>query len=571
MALDKNISYPDYSKNIRYKIIIDGQEINDYFEYIISISTHCGFNKISSLEIVLNNIVDEVNEIFLADKAVFGINKQIEVFVGYDEASNCIFKGTIITKNITNLCSVLTITAKNDAEKLTKSRKLICYKEKKDDEIIQSICSKEKIDCDIESTKISNEKVVQYNSTDWDFINMRAEANGLILFNNQDGIFAKAPNFNNDIKLNLIRGYNIIDIEEELDIRHSHKSYNIDGWNYTDQNIEKKSSYHDNLIQNKEEQSKEETLDLISFCTQEDNFNDVYQESQSIRNDLSFMKGKITTLGYAPIEPMDIVNLCKVGKSFNGKAIVSNVVHSIKNGSWKTMLDLGYDDTSYICKYSDVETKPLMGMSVGVNGLQYAKVESLEGDPLNEGRIYINLIGSTDTKLWARIATLDAGNNRGSFFIPEINDEVIVGFIDNNPNQPIILGSLHSNKSKQPCEIKDENYIKTYVSKENIKITIDDENKALYFETPGGNKLSLNDKEKGICLEDQNGNKITLNDQGISIESQKALTIKANQDVNIEGNNMTLKANAQLKAQGMSSEVSASGNLVIKGGIVQIN
>jgi len=73
-------------------------------------------------------------------------------------------------------------------------------------------------------------------------------------------------------------------------------------------------------------------------------------------------------------------------------------------------------------------------------------------------------------------------------------------------------------------------------------------------------------------LEDQNGNTLILNDQGITIESKKALTIKAAQDVTIEGNNVNIKANAQLKAAGTTgAEFSASGNTVVKGAMVQIN
>lgn len=568
----KKISYPDYTGKIRYKIVIDGHELTEkYRQLIVSISSQCGLNKISSLELIMNNdLIDVEKKIYLSDDNTIDTHKNIEVYVGYEKASNCIFKGIIVKKNVSKLCTILTITAKHEAEKLTRVRKMISYENDKDDNIIQSICSKENIKCNIEKTKASPERIVQYNSTDWDFINMRAEANGLLLYTNEKGIVARAPQYEK-VNLNLIKGYNIIDIEEEIDIRHSHiNSYVEKKWDDSEQEVTDTSSSSKNLTQSKDEQG--ETQEIINLGTQEtDSTTNVLLESKSIRNDLSYLKGKITTIGYAPIEPCDIVELHEIGKSFNGKVIVSNVIHSLKSGVWETRLEIGYDDTPYVSKYDNIAEKPAMGTSIGVNGLQYAKIEGLEGDPLNKGRIYISLIGLPDTKLWARLATFDAGNGRGSFFIPEKNDEVIVGFIDNNPNQPIILGSLHSGKSKQPYEIKDNNTIKGYVSKENIKITIDDDNKALYFETPGGNKLSLNDKDKGIIIEDQNGNKITLNDQGISIESQKAITIKSTQDVNLEGNNTTIKANAQLKAQGMASEVSATGNTVIKGGIVQIN
>ena len=170
------------------------------------------------------------------------------------------------------------------------------------------------------------------------------------------------------------------------------------------------------------------------------------------------------------------------------------------------------------------------------------------------------------------MATLDAGNKRGSFFMPEIDDEVIVGFVDGDPHNAVVLGMLHSSQAPMPLEITDENHQKGFFSRENIQLLFDDEKKSLLMETPGGNKLLISDDEKGVSLEDQNGNTIVMNDQGITIESKKNLTLKASHDISIEGMNVNVKANAQLVAQGTSStEVSASGNTVIKGGLVQIN
>ena len=73
-------------------------------------------------------------------------------------------------------------------------------------------------------------------------------------------------------------------------------------------------------------------------------------------------------------------------------------------------------------------------------------------------------------------------------------------------------------------------------------------------------------------MEDQNGNKIILDDSGITVESAKALNLKAATDVTIEGNNINIKANAAFKAEGASgAELSTSGSAVLKGSIVQIN
>ena len=173
----------------------------------------------------------------------------------------------------------------------------------------------------------------------------------------------------------------------------------------------------------------------------------------------------------------------------------------------------------------------------------------------------------------------DAGKQRGTYFRPEIDDEVIVGFLSDDPRHPVILGMCHSSAKPAPEPAKDDNHHKGYVSREKLKLTFDDEKKIIAMETPGGNKFSMSEDAKGITLEDQNGNKITLDDSGISIESAKDLILKASKDVKLSGTNTELTADSAFKASGTSkAEVSGSSmtikgsaTTVIQGGMVQIN
>src|SRR4029079_19624165 len=139
--------------------------------------------------------------------------------------------------------------------------------------------------------------------------------------------------------------------------------------------------------------------------------------------------------------------------------------------------------------------------------------------------------------IWARLATLDAGKSRGTYFRPEIGDEVVVGFLGDDPRNPVVLGMFHSSAKPAPEAAKDDNHHKGYVSREKMKFTFDDEKKVIVLETPGGNKMTLSEEEKGVVLQDQHGNKITLNDSGMLIESVKDLTLKAAKDLKIEGMN----------------------------------
>jgi len=224
---------------------------------------------------------------------------------------------------------------------------------------------------------------------------------------------------------------------------------------------------------------------------------------------------------------------------------------------------------------------PASGLLPAVSGLQIGIVTVLENDPDGEERIKVRLplVSASEEGIWARIATLDAGKNRGTFFRPEIGDEVVVGFLSDDPCYPVILGMCHSSAKPAPEPAKDSNHRKGYVSREKMQFTFDDEKKIIVLETPGGNKLTLSDEDKGIVIEDQNGNKITLDDSGVKIDSSKDLILKASKDMNAEGSNIELKAQTGFKASGAgSAEVSGASTTIkgsatttISGGVVQIN
>jgi uncharacterized protein involved in type VI secretion and phage assembly len=215
-----------------------------------------------------------------------------------------------------------------------------------------------------------------------------------------------------------------------------------------------------------------------------------------------------------------------------------------------------------------------------VQGLQIGIVTDLE-DPEGEHRVKVRLpvVSTEEEGVWMRLATLDAGNNRGTFFRPELDDEVIVGFIFNDPNNPVILGMLHSSALPAPLTASNDNHEKGYVSRSEMKMIFNDDEKSCKLETPGGKKITLSDKDGLVQIEDENGNKIKMESSGITIESATALKLKAGTDITLEAVNIKLTPSAQfsvsasgsVEISGTMAKVEGSGVTQIKGGMVMIN
>lgn len=273
------------------------------------------------------------------------------------------------------------------------------------------------------------------------------------------------------------------------------------------------------------------------------------------------------------VKPGQIITLQGVGDRFKGDLFVTGVRQEVEKGLWETVLQFGVSPQWFAERFN-VQKPMAAAMLPAVQGLQVGVVTRLAGDPDNEQRIMVRVpvIHPQDDGTWCRLATLDAGSKRGTYFRPELGDEVIVGFINNDPRDAILLGQLHSSSKAAPQPVTDANDLKGYVSRSGITLQFDDNQKAVTLATPGGNQIVLSDQDSKILIQDVNGNSITLDQSGVSIQSASAFQAKAASDFKVQGANTTIQADAQLTAKGgASAEFSSSGSTSLKGSLVQIN
>jgi uncharacterized protein involved in type VI secretion and phage assembly len=163
-----------------------------------------------------------------------------------------------------------------------------------------------------------------------------------------------------------------------------------------------------------------------------------------------------------------------------------------------------------------------------------ARVVSLD-DPESLNRVQVHLISyagidGQDLPLWARVVCPFAGNDRGAFLMPDVDDEVLVVFVQGDPRYPLVIGGLWSGANAAPASIgAGGNVIKRIRSKNGIQITLEDRKgqETLTLETPGGQTVTLKDGPGAITLEDSNGNSVKLETSGITVQAPSTVKVQA--------------------------------------------
>jgi Rhs element Vgr protein len=314
-----------------------------------------------------------------------------------------------------------------------------------------------------------------------------------------------------------------------------------------------------------------------------------WSKAELLRSKLARICGQVSFQGSALAKTGALLSLKGVGDRFNGNVFIAGVHHSIRDGDWVTHVDFGLP-AGWHAQQRPAAFAPAAGHLPPIRGLQTGVVKKIHEDPAGAYRILVTLplVQSEPSSVWARLANPYSSNAFGMTFYPEIGDEVIVGFMNEDPRFPVVLGSVYSAKLASPYPPDDKNKIKGLKTKSKMELTFDDEDKIITVKTPGGHTLVMDDKQGSISITDSNKNSMVFGKEGITIDSASKIAITAKTDISItatgnlslkatqnttcEGLKIDMKAQTTLSAQGQASaELKASGPVTVKGALVQIN
>jgi Rhs element Vgr protein len=566
---------------ISFDILIDGTNVSNQNQ-ILSITVSKEVNRIPIARIMVRD-GDAATENFEVSEANdFIPGKHLQIKAGRDGINTTIFKGIIVKQSLKvrqGGNSFMTVEAKDEAVKLTVGRKNRYFEDVTDSDALSEILASKA--GDISATNGTHKEIVQFNATDWDFVLMRAEMNGLLVIADDGKIHIKEPSTNSSPVLNLIYGSNLLEFETEMDAQSQWASVEAKAWDASSQdfftgdaNSSGAFSEHGNLTGSRlAEVLGLDTLELKHSGRVSPSELTAWAKATMTRSRMAKIRGRAKFMGYADLKPSDTVLLRGLGARFNGKAYITAVRHELGGGTWFTHAQFGLSPEFFFEK-PHISAPAAGGLLPAISGLQIGIVTQLEGDPDGEDRIQVKmpLLNNEGKGTWARLASLDAGQQRGFVFRPEVGDEVILGFLNDDPRDAVVLGQLHSSNKPAPIPATNDNHIKGWHTRSALKVLFDDEKKIITIETPAGNKIMMSEDNKTIAITDQNGNESKMSENGITLKSPKDIQIEATGDLSIKGKNIKLEAQMELSAKGsMTAKFEGGTQAVLKAATVMIN
>jgi Rhs element Vgr protein len=587
---------------VTYTIKSEGNAIPDTMD-VQSIEVEKGINRIPIANIVVIDGSPATETFEASSSSTFVPGNKITIEAGYDNKNEVIFEG-IVTKQSIRIHgaegSVLVVECRDEAIKMVVGRKSVTYAKKKDSDILSSIIGNYSgLTANVSATETEWPEQVQYYTTDWDFLLARAETNGMIVTALNGKVSVAKPDASTSSVLQITYGDNLLEFNASLNAVTQLGSAKATSWDYTQQKTasgEANSSYAGpgNLSSKKlSEVVGLSEYDLQSTAPLQSGDLTNWSKAALVKSAYSKIQGDVKFQGSDLVDPAKYITLAGLGDRFNGDHIISGVHHVIAHGNWTTEVTVGLSPV-WFTEEPDVMAPPASGLLPGAQGLFNATVKKMYEDPDNQYRVLVDipLFDPSGEGLWARLTNFYSTSGAGAFFMPEVGDEVVVGFLNEDPRFPIILGSMYSSTNNKPFDGLDpneKNTIKAIVSKSGINIEFDDEKKILTLQTPNKNTAIFSDDEKSITFKDQNDNSIVMSDSGITIKSPKNITVQATQnltlkgdqgvtiessggDVQIKGLNIKESAQMEYSAQGsMTASLQGGTQTTIKGAMVMIN
>ena len=583
---------------VSLSVRVGGAPISD-LAMVARVEVETGVNRIprARVRIIDGSAVD--GTFALSDSGAFSPGQDIEVLAGYQSFNTPIFKGIILSQGLKVQGagnSYLELSCADPAVKMTFQRSSRQFVDTSDSDVLLTLIRDAGLDGDVPASDGTHEVIVKHEATDWDFLVMRAEALGRVVIADGGTVSIRPPDFEPP-ELVVQYGDSIASLDLEVDASTQVPPLTASAWDPATQKVVSAKAGEPALNDQGDLDGDDLAADLgvtdgglrsARSLSREDL--KAWAEARMMAARLARIRGSIRFPGTALANPGAQIGVIGLGRHLNGTGYITGVHHVLQTGNWSTEVTLGLPGKGFAERHTDVSAPKGAGQAPGVSGVQIAKVLQTHEDPLGQRRVKVQLVLQPEDSggQWVRVLQPYASKEAGLSFLPEVGDEVVLAFVDGDPNAAVLMGALHSSARAGSAVPDEANTLKEIVTKSKLSLSFNDTDKTLTVKTPGGREVVLDDKAEAITIRDAAGNAVEMTKTGIALTSdgdiavaakgkltlsgQKGIEAKSSGDVSAKGKSVKLQGQQSLSAKGgASAEITSSGRTAVKGTLVAIN
>lgn len=421
-------------------------------------------NQIAQARIVLSGRETDVYSLLKSGQP----GNPAEILFITGEAEFIVFSGEVVEQElcISKGISRLTLHLRHTLHRLRQTLRSQVFRNKSDLDIIKKILSDHQITLSSpHGLTLEYPQMVQYQCSDWQFLQYRLHANSVWLVTREDKVTlidAKLP-------AGSVGASHVIERTENVDkpgivgtkwqqraprfnndVKASH--WDIDQQKMTPGRRAKKFNLGSvGLDAGDLKASKTSVAELNYGLALEEGEAEACINSFELERQLSAIQARFVLWGGQHYQTGESLQVKGFDKVLDGQGVISEVCHRVTPDKWETELVVGQEAPEY--------TKFVRALTPAVRGVHIGIVAAHQSDDKKWFRLQIKIpsFNSKDETLWARIALPYASDDGSVGFYPNPGDEVIVAFLEDDPRYPVVLGSVHNPKKKPPKEFDEKN------------------------------------------------------------------------------------------------------------------
>lgn len=493
------------------------------------------------------------------DSPLFAVGNEVEIHaMALDGARAPLFTGeiTVLEPDFPeDGVPTLEVRGYDRLHRLQRGTKTRTFVQQTDADIVQRIAGEYGMRADVQSTATVYEHVYQRNQTDFDFLLERAWLNGHVLRAEGNAIVFKPVRELERDKLPLEYGSTLLEFRPRLVAAAQVDRVEVRGWDYQTKRVVSAQATPQRWPNAGEARSEvasdafgaeAESLVVESRAVQT-SVADALAEALAAAVDEDRVRAEGLALGNPALTAGSIVDVDAVGQRFGGQYFVTAARHHFA-------ADDRYETTFWVTGHRAETLRQLLLGPANAEAPRRQAVTLAVGivsnndDPEHLGRVKVAFpaLSEEHDSAWARVAAPMAGPDRGLFFVPEMDDEVLVAFVGGDVDNPIVIGSLWNGNDAPPANGR-------VVSGQGVDRRI--------FRTRAGHEVLFDDSSGGERIEFVAS---SGRDRIVIDAARNTILVESGQD-------LTVKTTGTLKLEGGTIEVSATGTVRINGAMIELN